>query len=208
MHVALLRARGHAGGRADALHVDQHRGNFGVVGQAQQLVHERDAGAGGGRERARAVPGRADHHADGRQFVLGLQDQKLFLPVSGSLRYFSQNILNASITEVDGVIGYQAATVAPAYTQPSAVAVLPSIRILSPLAFIFSRWNGSGHCEMLFGVVVAEPQRLRVGFAQRFLGGELFVEQLLHDRPYRRPAARPAFRRRRCSSSESARADP
>ena len=31
------------------------------------------------------------------------------------------------MSEVDGVIGYQAATVAPAYTQPSAAAVLPSI---------------------------------------------------------------------------------
>src|SRR5579871_6116895 len=70
--------------------------------------------------------------------------QKLLFPVSGSLRYFSQNSLKASMQDVDGVIGYQAATVAPAYTQPSAAAVLPSIRILSPFASIFSRWNGSG----------------------------------------------------------------
>ena len=114
-NIALLRARGHAGGRADALHVDDHRRNLGVVGQAQQLVHQRNAGAGGRRERARAVPGRADHHADGGQFVLGLQDAG-----SCSCRSrdpcgtCSQKLLNASITEVDGVMGYQAATVAPA----------------------------------------------------------------------------------------------
>ena len=36
--------------------------------------------------------------------------------------YFSK----ASATEDDGVIGYQAQTVAPPYTQPSAVAALPS----------------------------------------------------------------------------------
>jgi hypothetical protein len=35
--------------------------------------------------------------------------------------------LNASINDVDGVIGYHAPTVAPAYKQPSAASVLPSI---------------------------------------------------------------------------------
>src|SRR6185369_2881821 len=64
--------------------------------------------------------------------------QKLLSPVAGSLRYFSQNSLKASMQDVEGVMGYHAATVAPAYTQPSAAAVLPSIRILSSLAFIFS----------------------------------------------------------------------
>ena len=73
-HVALLRARRHAGGRADALHIDHHRRNLGVVCQAEQFVHQRDAGTGGGSKSARAVPGRADHHADGRQFVFGLDD--------------------------------------------------------------------------------------------------------------------------------------
>src|ERR1700719_138913 len=72
---------------------------------------------------------------------------QLFLPVSGSRRYLSQNSLKASITEVEGVIGYQAATVAPAYTQPKAAAVLPSIRILSEFASIFSRQNGRGHSK-------------------------------------------------------------
>src|ERR1700680_3473831 len=74
---------------------------------------------------------------------------QLFLPVSGSRRYLSQNSLKASITEVEGVMGYQADTVAPAYTQPSAVAVLPSMRILSPLASILSRWIGSGQFQNL-----------------------------------------------------------
>src|SRR3954454_18232983 len=57
--------------------------------------------------------------------------QKLFLPVWGSLRCAAQNPRKASISDVDGVMGYQAATVAPAYTQPSASAVLPSIMMLS-----------------------------------------------------------------------------
>ena len=71
--VALLRARGHAGGGPDALDIDDHRRNLGVIGEPQQLIHQRDARAGGGGERARAVPGGADHHADGGQFVFRLQ---------------------------------------------------------------------------------------------------------------------------------------
>ena len=58
-----------------------------------------------------------------------------------------QKLLNASITDVAGVIGYQAPTVAPAYTAPSAAAVLPSIRMLSLVASIFSRWIGSGQSK-------------------------------------------------------------
>ena len=77
--IALLRAGGHAGGGADALHVDDDGGNLGIVGQAEQFIHERDAGAGGGGEGARAVPCRADHHADGGQFVLGLNDDVVVL---------------------------------------------------------------------------------------------------------------------------------
>ena len=37
----------------------------------------------------------------------------LFLPVSVSTRYLRQCLPKASATEVDGVMGYQAATVAP-----------------------------------------------------------------------------------------------
>ena len=54
---------------------------------------------------------------------------KFFLPVSGSTRSLSANILYASMSDVDGVIGYHAPTVAPANTQPSPAAVLPSMRM-------------------------------------------------------------------------------
>src|SRR6476620_354879 len=54
--------------------------------------------------------------------------------VSGSTRKRSQYSLNASISDVDGVIGYHAPTVAPAYTAPNAAAELPSIRMLSDVA--------------------------------------------------------------------------
>ena len=72
--VALLRARRHAGRRTGALHVEDHRRDLGVVGQADELVHQRDARTRRRRERARAGPRRADHHADRGELVLGLQD--------------------------------------------------------------------------------------------------------------------------------------
>src|SRR5690349_9830954 len=56
-------------------------------------------------------------------------------PDSGSWRNFLQWREKASAREEDGVIGYQAATVAPPYTHPSAAALLPSRKILSPTAW-------------------------------------------------------------------------
>ena len=53
--------------------------------------------------------------------------QKFFSPDSGSMRKRLQKLPNASINEVDGVMGYHAPTVAPAYTQPSPAVVLPFI---------------------------------------------------------------------------------
>src|SRR5688572_3462824 len=59
---------------------------------------------------------------------------KFFFPVTGSTRSLSEKFLNASMSDVDGVIGYQAPTVAPANTQPSPAAVLPSI-MMWPVVF-------------------------------------------------------------------------
>jgi hypothetical protein len=55
--------------------------------------------------------------------------------------------LKASISDVEGVIGYQAATVAPAYTQPSAAAVLPSIMMWPAVLSIFSARSGNGQAK-------------------------------------------------------------
>src|SRR5213075_2227039 len=56
----------------------------------------------------------------------------LFCPVALSTRNLLQYFWNASASDDDGVIGYHAQTVAPPYTQPSAVAALPSTKIRSP----------------------------------------------------------------------------
>ena len=103
---------------------------------------------------------------------------KRFFLVSGSWRYFWQKPRKASISDVDGVIGYQAPTVAPAYRQPSAAAVLPSMRIASFVLSSGSRWIGSGHVEVRLRVVVAEVDRLLVRVHQRRLLAELLLQQL------------------------------
>ena len=51
------------------------------------------------------------------------------------------------MSDVDGVIGYHAPTVAPANTAPSPHALLPSSRIQSLVAFMRSRWNDSGQSK-------------------------------------------------------------
>src|SRR5439155_24618656 len=56
------------------------------------------------------------------------------LPVALSTRSFEQYFWKASASDELGVIGYQAQTVAPPYTQPSAAAALPSMKIRRPTA--------------------------------------------------------------------------
>ena len=75
--VALLGAGRHAGRGADALHVEHHGGDLGVVRQAQELAHQRDTRPGGRGEGAGAVPARAEHHADRREFVFGLDEREV-----------------------------------------------------------------------------------------------------------------------------------
>src|SRR5450759_1241020 len=65
-----------------------------------------------------------------------------FFFVVGSTRRSSQKSMKASQREDDGVMGYQAHTVAPPNTQPSAAAMFPSTMILPFVAFIRSTRNG------------------------------------------------------------------
>src|SRR6185503_20845973 len=55
--------------------------------------------------------------------------------VVGSTRNFAQWRVNASARDEEGVIGYQAHTVAPPYMAPSAAAELPSMKMRSPTLF-------------------------------------------------------------------------
>src|SRR5436305_6764874 len=74
----------------------------------------------------------------------------LFLPVSLSTLNFEQYLEKASASDDDGVIGYQAHTVAPPYTHPSAAAALPSMKILLPTFadFFTLRPSASFRCSL------------------------------------------------------------
>jgi len=77
--VSLLRASGHSRRGPTALDVDDRDRNFSEVGQANELGHQRNTGAGRGSKCTCAIPARADHHADGRQLVFRLHDSKVVL---------------------------------------------------------------------------------------------------------------------------------
>ena len=85
--VALLRPRRHAGRRTDALNVEEHAGNLRVVREPDELAHQRDARAGGRRERARAGPSGADHHAAAASSSSAWMNAYCCCSVSGSTRY-------------------------------------------------------------------------------------------------------------------------
>src|ERR1700676_5443485 len=69
----------------------------------------------------------------------------LALPVLGSCRSFLQWLAKASASDDDGVIGYQAQTVAPPKTAPSAAALLPSMKMRSPTLSDFLTRRPIGH---------------------------------------------------------------
>ena len=79
--VALCGAGGQPGGGPDPLDVEDHAGDLGVVAQAGQLGHERDARAARGGHGPRTGPARSQHHAHGGELVLGLHHRVGGLPV-------------------------------------------------------------------------------------------------------------------------------
>ena len=77
--VGLRRARRKTSRGADALDVEDHDRDFGVVGETGELSHQRDAWPGGGRECSSARPAGTDRHPDRRQLVLGLDHRDQLL---------------------------------------------------------------------------------------------------------------------------------
>ena len=153
-----------------ALHVDDGDRDLGEVGQADELRHQRDTRARCGREGARAVPARAHHHADRGQSSSACTMAKLccgrYPGPRGTCRSISGKPQG---TDDDGVIGYQAATVAPPYTQPSAAALLPSVKIWSPPCRNGAPASQSQKGQVLADVVAPQVQRLDVRIQQRSL---------------------------------------
>src|SRR5439155_25453297 len=67
-------------------------------------------------------------------FTLPRPPTSTLFPYTTLFRYRLHSPLNASMSDVAGVIGYHAPTVAPAYRQPNAAAVFPSISTWSRVA--------------------------------------------------------------------------
>ena len=74
--VPLHRPRRQAGRGADALDIEDDRGDLGVVAEPGELRHERDPGARSRRHGAGAGPRGAEHHPDRGQLVLRLHDRE------------------------------------------------------------------------------------------------------------------------------------
>ena len=164
-----------------ALHVDDHRRDLGVVGEADELAHERDAGAGRGGEGARAVPRRADHHPDRRQLVLGLHDAVVVLAGLGILAVLRAELLERvhhAGGRRDRVPGRHRRAGVDAAERGRRVAVdqdpvVGGVHLLEA--------NRQRAVEVLDREVVPGAQRLVVRVAQRLLLGELLLEQLVDD---------------------------
>src|SRR5690606_16961851 len=72
--VPLTRARRETRAGADPLYVPKDRGHLGVVGEAEELGHQRHAGPAGRGDGPGAGPARSHDHAYRRELVLGLDD--------------------------------------------------------------------------------------------------------------------------------------
>ena len=79
--VALLGAGRQARAGPHPLDVPHDHGDFGVIGQADGLGHQAEAGAGGGGHGPQAGPTGPNGHVDGRQFILRLDDHKGVLAI-------------------------------------------------------------------------------------------------------------------------------
>ena len=182
-YVGLLRARRHAGGWADALHVEKHCREFREIGKADELAHQRKTGAAGGRKGSRTVPGRAQNDADGRQFVLRLNDAIVPLaglpidPVSLAERLESVHERSGRRDRIPGAHG---GTGVEAPQRRRRVAVYHDLVGGRVHRFDMRRQRA---LEVLAGVIGAQFDGVHVVLDQRLLGSERLPHRVLDHFP-------------------------
>ena len=94
--------------------LNMHRRYFGEISEPEEFLHQRNARTRRRGEGARAVPAGADDDADGGQFVLGIARSRSAACRSPARCAGACNsVVKPSASEVEGVSGYQAQTVAP-----------------------------------------------------------------------------------------------
>ena len=196
--VALRGARRQAGRRPDALDVEDHRRRLGVVRQAGELAHQRDAGAGRRGHRPRARPARADHHAERGDLVLGLHDRERRLAgrlVDPVLLHVADERLaqrrrgRDRIPGDDGDAGHHAADRGGGVALDQDLAGGLVHRLDEERVLLG---------EVRFGVVPAGLERAGVQRDRLGLLAQLLAERLLHQRRGRCRAASRGCRRKSC----------
>ncbi len=161
------------------------RGDLGVVAEADELVHEGDAGAARRREGPRAVPGGAQHHADGGEFIFRLHDAVFVL--AGDLIHpqlfavFLEGIHERG-GRCDGIPGAHGGAGIDAAQTGQGVAIHHDVAggLIHGLE-LQGQWAG----EMLLGIGIAQLDGLEVAGHQFLLVGEgLFQELFDHGHVY------------------------
>ena len=123
---------------------------------------------------------------------------KVALPSGVTRNFFSRSVV-ASISEVDGVMGYHATTVTPANTAPMPHAALPSMMILPLVWFIRSMKYGSCLVNVVLRVIEARLHRAEVEIEDLLLLGKLLAQPALHHAKIDVAAAAPPRPRTPCS---------
>ena len=194
-HVALHGAGGHAGRRPDALDVEDHTRQFGVIAQTGKLRHERNARPGGRRHRAGASPAGAEDHADRGQLILRLHNGEgrlavLFNPVFPQVL---DQILDHRRGRRDGIPGHDRDAGEHCAQRGRRIAVDDDLA--------FGRMHPLEHEGILFRQrlrreLVAGLDRVPVQIRGLLLAGKLAAHGSFDALPYRcRPAARPRPRK-------------
>ena len=179
--VGLLGARRHAGRGPAALHVEHHHRNLGEIGEAEELLHQRDAGPGGRGEGARAVPARSDRDADGGDLVLGLNDGVVLLacrlvdPVARAIALERFRERRGGRDRVPGADGGPAIDGAEAGGKIALDENPVADGVAAPEP------NAERTLEAGLRLVVADLERLQIGGDQLVLALELLADQRLDD---------------------------
>ena len=179
-NVALRGAGREPGRRADPLDVEHDPGQLGVIRQARELRHQRDARTGSGRHRPRTRPPRPDDHPHGRNLVLGLDDRERGLPgrlVAPVLLHVADERLRERRRRRDGVprddrdARHHASQSGRgiAFDEDHAGGLVHSLDVVR---IVFG--------EVLFGEVEARLQRRHVQLDRLELLPELALERVLH----------------------------
>ena len=180
-NIRLLGARRDAGGWTAALHIEQDRWNFGEIGEAKELLHERDTRTGCCGEGPGTVPAGSHHHADGGEFVLGLHDGVFRAP----LRVGAQALAIAHEEFGQGGrrrdrIPRADAGAAIDRAECCSLVALDEDTVAHGIGALDTQANRAG--EMRLRIFMADVQRLDIWRDEFFLALELLADQGFDDR--------------------------